>query len=75
MTDDNSPHNLRKFLESDDPATVMMGLEMAKGFGIDEDLLPLVLGLALGQEFVFETGRWDELKTHYLFKKSKTSEK
>ena len=29
MTDD--PENLRKFLESDDPAMVLMGLSMAKG--------------------------------------------
>ena len=31
MTEDTSPENLRKFLESDDPAMVMMGLSMAKG--------------------------------------------
>ena len=31
MTNDNTPDNLRKFLESDDPATVMMGQEMGKG--------------------------------------------
>ena len=31
MTEDTSPENLRKFLESDDPALVMMGLSMAKG--------------------------------------------
>lgn len=46
MTDDNSPDNLRKFLESDDPAMVMMGLEMAKGVGLDERLSNLVLGLS-----------------------------
>ena len=28
---ENSPENLRKFLESDDPAMVRMGLSMAKG--------------------------------------------
>ena len=31
MTDD--AENLRKFLESDDPALVRMGLSMAKGAG------------------------------------------
>ena len=31
MTDDASPENLRKFLESDDPAMRRMGLSMAKG--------------------------------------------
>ena len=34
MTEDTSPENLRKFLESDDPALVMMGISMAKGAGI-----------------------------------------
>ena len=37
--------NLRKFLESDDPALVMMGLSMAKGSGVPEELLPTILGL------------------------------
>ena len=37
MTDDTSPENLRKFLESDDPALVMMGLSMAKGTESPED--------------------------------------
>jgi len=31
MTEDTSPDNLRKFLESEDPAMVQMGLSMAKG--------------------------------------------
>ena len=35
MTDDASPENLRKFLESDDPAMVRMGLSMAKGVGVE----------------------------------------
>ena len=43
MTDDAraSPENLRKFLESDDPAMRRMGLSMAKGAGVEvtvEDL-------------------------------------
>jgi len=45
MTDDASPENLRKFLESDDPAMVLMGLSMAKGSGVPEELLPTILGL------------------------------
>jgi HEAT repeat protein len=44
MTDD-SPENLRKFLESDDPALVRMGISMAKGSGVPEELLPTILGL------------------------------
>ena len=35
MTEDTSPENLRKFLESDDPALVMMGIAMAKGTELD----------------------------------------
>ena len=34
MTEDTSPENLRKFLESDDPALVRMGISLAKGAGI-----------------------------------------
>ena len=45
MTEDTSPENLRKFLESEDPALVMMGLSMAKGSGVPEELLPAILGL------------------------------
>ena len=42
---ENSPENLRKFLESDDPAMVMMGLSMAKGMGVPDELLPTILRL------------------------------
>ena len=45
MTDDASPENLRKFLESDDPAMVRMGLSLAKGAGVAEELLGLIAGL------------------------------
>ena len=34
MSDDTSPENLRKFLESDDPAMVRMGISLAKGAGV-----------------------------------------
>ena len=30
MTEDASPENLRKFLESDDPALVRMGISLAE---------------------------------------------
>jgi HEAT repeat protein len=50
---ENSPENLRKFLESDDPAMVRMGLSMAKGSGVPDELLPTILGLYM----------WDEDKT------------
>ena len=45
MSEDTSPENLRKFLESDDQALVLMGLSMAKGSGFSENLLPIVLDL------------------------------
>jgi len=45
MTEDTSPENLRKFLESDDPAMVQMGLSMAKSTKISDDLLALICGL------------------------------
>ena len=47
MTEDTSPENLRKFLESDDPAMRRMGLSMAKGAGVLEALYKNVLGLSL----------------------------
>jgi hypothetical protein len=40
-----SPENLRKFLESDDPTLVLMGLSMAKGTEVPEELLPTILRL------------------------------
>mgnify|MGYP000081285908 CR=1 FL=1 len=40
MTEDTSPENLRKFLESDDPALVRMGLSMMKNIEIPKDLFP-----------------------------------
>ncbi len=43
MTEDTSPENLRKFLESDDPAMVRMGLSMAKGAGVPDELLGEIL--------------------------------
>ena len=45
MTKDTSPENLRKFLESDDPGLVRIGLSMAKGSGLPEELLPTILRL------------------------------
>ena len=48
MTENTSPENLRKFLESDDPAMIMMGLSMAKGSGkASNEVLGMVLGLYL----------------------------
>jgi hypothetical protein len=43
MTEDTSSENLRKFLESDDPAMVRMGLSLAKGSGVPKELLPTIL--------------------------------
>ena len=47
MTDDASPENLRKFLESDDPALVRMGLSMAKGAGVPENLYETIIKLSI----------------------------
>ena len=47
MTDDTSPGSLRKFLESDDSGLRSMGLSMAKGSGVPEELYKNVLGLSL----------------------------
>ena len=35
MAEDTSPENLRKFLNSDDPAMARMGISMAKATGIE----------------------------------------
>ncbi len=45
MTEDTSPENLRKFLESDDPALIQMGLSMAEGSGVSDEQLPSILRL------------------------------
>jgi hypothetical protein len=37
MTENTSPKKLRKFLESDDPALVRMGLSMVKNIDIPEE--------------------------------------
>jgi len=47
MTEDTSPENLRKFLESEDPAMNLMGLSMAKTESISDSLLPTILDLYL----------------------------
>ena len=47
MTEDTSPKNLRKFLESDDPALRRMGLSMAKGSGVPDNLYKIIFGLSL----------------------------
>ena len=47
MTEDSSD-NLRKFLGSDDPAMILLGLSLAKGSGkVSNDVLGIVLGLYL----------------------------
>ena len=43
MTEDTTPENLRKFLESDDPAMKIMGLSMAKGSGVPDEMLGEIL--------------------------------
>ena len=47
MTEDSSD-NLRKFLESDDPAMILLGLSMAQGSAkASNEVLGMVLGLYL----------------------------
>ena len=43
MMPDTSPKNLRKFLKSDDPALVRMGLSMAKGVEVPDEMLIEIL--------------------------------
>ena len=47
MTEDTSPENLRKFLESDDPAMRRMGLSMAKGAEVSDEVLEEILWMYL----------------------------
>jgi len=47
MTEDTSPENLRKFLESDDPAIQLMGISLAKGIKYPEDIQPILMSLTL----------------------------
>ncbi|HJM17533.1 MAG TPA: hypothetical protein QGI59_03390, partial [Candidatus Poseidoniia archaeon] len=44
---ENSPENLRKFLESDDPAMVQKGLSMAERSGVPEVLHNIFLKIAM----------------------------
>ena len=46
MTEDSSPENLRKFLESDDPAMRRMGLSL-EASDIPEEFYKNVFGLSL----------------------------
>ena len=50
MTEDASPENLRKFLESDDLAMVMMGLSMAKGIEISSTEIYPIANLYMWHE-------------------------
>ena len=43
MNEDSTSENLLKFLESDDPAMVMMGLSMAKGIDCPSELINEIL--------------------------------
>ena len=49
MTEDTSPENLRKFLESDDPAMVMMGLSMAEGIDCPSEIKLDIMKILLRQ--------------------------
>jgi len=46
MTEDTSLDNLRKFLKSDDPALVQMGLSMAAGIEVSKEILAEILWLS-----------------------------
>ena len=47
MTEDTSPENLRKFLESDVPAIQLMGISLAKIIKYPEDIQPILMSLTL----------------------------
>ena len=47
MAEDTSPENLRKFLENDDPALRRMGMSLAKGSGVPEEVYKIIFGLSL----------------------------
>ena len=72
MTEDTSPENLRKFLESDDPAMRMMGLSMAKASYIPKELYQNVFGLSLWdpeKENCKVAGKLvEEAETQHIFK-------
>ena len=50
MTEDTSPENLRKFLESDDPAMVRMGLSMAKNIDLTEEIVIKIFEISVSNE-------------------------
>ena len=56
MTKDTSPENLRKFLESDDPALVRMGISLAKGAGVEVTIKDLDHFLKSGNLETVKTG-------------------
>jgi len=50
MTEDTSPENLRKFLESDDPVMVLMGLSMAKNIDLTEEIVIKIFEISVSNE-------------------------
>jgi HEAT repeat protein len=78
MTDDASPENLRKFLESDDPSLVMMGISLAKGAGVEvtikdlerflksEDVETVKTGIMLAKEAGIDVELTIEDLKHFL---------
>jgi len=65
LNTNKSPENLRKFLESDDQALIVMGLSMAKGTNLPEELHGLVLKQKLwNQDSVVRQKATQALKKH-----------
>ena len=56
MTEDTSPENLRKFLESDDLALVRMGISLAKGAGVEVTIKDLERFLKSGDVETVKNG-------------------
>ena len=69
MAEDTSSENLRKFLESDDPALVMMGLSLAKGSRVPEELLPTILGLYMWDDDKSVRGLQSRFSTSTLLRR------
>ena len=50
MAEDTPPENLRKFLESDDPALIRMGISMAKTIDLPEEIVIKIFEVSVSDE-------------------------
>ena len=52
MAEDTPPENLRKFLESDDPALIRMGISMAKTIDLPEEIVIKIFEVSVSDGLV-----------------------